>query len=477
MLSTESYIPQEFSKYKILIMVILLESLFGLAAIISNSEIIASIIVLSLLITLCLLDSKLIPPVLIIYIFTSLYTTYPDLGFYRYDLGGRNLYTFELLLIILFIWILIKEISQNFPTFKKLVLLDYLIIIWIAITSIAIIRGVLAGRNISDIVFETRFLVFLFGYYIFSVLLEKKEVLNLILYGLLISGIIIFCYTIINLVDHNFIIRIGGQTRLISGEQGFIVGFLAIISLCFALYDKNKNYILMAAFFVCVIMLVISYQRSSYMQFFASFIILAIFIEKGKKKFFIWTVVLSACFVMIIFTLSLLFNFKLDSMVNAFSERTLSIKVETNDPSVLGRYIEYGLSYIHIKSEPVLGTGMGLVLKFLSPTDFGPVPTVRIVPHNELEWMALKTGIPNTLLFCGIIFYSIYSGKRIYKKLTDPKEKAFLLAVISTLTGIIIRAQFEDSFHKHRIGFALWILLGTVAFFNRREKISVNEKK
>jgi hypothetical protein len=356
LLSTETYIPQEFSKYKILIIVILLESLFGFVAIVSNSEIIASIIFLSLLITLCVLDSRLIPPVLIIYIFTSLYTTYPDLGFYRYDLGGRNLYTFEILLTMLFIWVFINEINQNFPTFKKLKLLDYLIVVWTGVIVFSIIRGILAGRNISDIVFETRFLVFLFGYYIFSVLLEKKEVLNLILIGLVISGIFLFLYSIIDIADNDFVIKVGGQTRLISGEQGFIFGFLSIISLCFALYDKNKSYFLMIAFFLSIIMIVISFQRASYLQFFASYIFLAIFIEKGKKKFFIWTMILSIGFIMMIFISSLLFNYKLDSLVNAFSERTLSIKVETNDPSVLGRYIEYGLSYLHIKNEPILGT-------------------------------------------------------------------------------------------------------------------------
>jgi O-antigen ligase len=119
---------------------------------------------------------------------------------------------------------------------------------------------------------------------------------------------------------------------------------------------------------------------------------------------------------------------------------------------------------------------MGLVFKYLAPSDFGPIPTTRIVPHNELIWMALKTGIPNTILFCSIIFYAVFIGRRIYKKNSDPKEKAFLLAVISTIIGILIRAQFEDTFHKHRIGFAFWFLLGTVSYFNRRGKLSENEK-
>ncbi|MEM3063424.1 MAG: hypothetical protein QW303_07770, partial [Nitrososphaerota archaeon] len=121
----------------------------------------------------------------------------------------------------------------------------------------------------------------------------------------------------------------------------------------------------------------------------------------------------------------------------------------------------------YIREHPFLGTGMGVVLHYILPSDFGPVPVDRIVPHNELIWMAFKNGIPSVILFCLIIFYATYFGRKAYIKIENSLEKAFVLSAITTLVGIFVRCQFEDSLHKHRIGFMFWVMLGIVGYYIR----------
>ena len=79
--------------------------------------------------------------------------------------------------------------------------------------------------------------------------------------------------------------------------------------------------------------------------------------------------------------------------------------------------------------------------------------------------MAFKNGIPSVILFLFFIGYAIVQGRKAYLKIEDPIQKAFVLGTICTIAGILVRGQFEDSLHKHRVGFMLWALLGILSYY------------
>jgi len=460
----------------IILFILLIEFIFAAFSLLGNAEIVASLVCILLILILGLLREEFIPFLLNIFILTTLYITFPEKGFYRYELSNKNIYPFEILLIIFLLWFLIKEIYTGFSFLKKLTKIDLLIILWIIGLLIAAFRGISFGRSVSDLIFETRFLFFVCVYIIFSFFLSKETLRKGFLSSLVIIGVFLVLVNILNLFSIGEQIRVGGQTRITGGEQSAIFSTIAFFSLAFALYHPKKFYLLITVFFICGLFILISYQRASYVQFLASFLFMGLFIEWKKKKFFVISIIVILSFLIIVFVGASVFNINLENYSAAFSERATSLELQTKDNSILGRYIEYYLAYTNIKENPVFGSGMGLVLKFLSPTDFGPLPTERIVLHNELLWMALKSGIPNALLFIFLVVFVILVSKKNYKETTDVNHKAFLLGAISSLIGIVILAQFEDAFHKHRVGYMFWAVLGIIGAYYRsyRHQRSIN---
>jgi hypothetical protein len=462
-------IPAKKLKYFIL-SIITIEVFFALLSLLTNAEIIASIICVLMILVYGLLQEEYIPFLLNIFLLTTLYTTFPDVGFYRYEIGGINIYPFEIILLIFFFWFMLKELNLGFPILRRITKIDLFILFWILGLGIAFLRGYLLGRSVSNMIFEMRFLLFLIVYIIFSFFMEKEELRKTFLFSLIFIGIFLILVNIANIFSIGEEVRVGGQTRITSGEQSAIFSVIAFFSLAYALYDKRLFFILISIFFICCIFVLISYQRASYVVFLASFIFMGLVIEKDKKKFFIAAIFVIITLLIIAFIATNVFSLNLESYYSAFSERATSIKLQTKDNSILGRYIEYFLAYSNIKNNPILGSGMGLVLKFLSPSDFGPVPTTRIVIHNELLWMALKSGIPLALYFVFVIAFILLVGRKMYKVNTENKYKALLLGTMSSIVGIIVLSLFEDAFHKHRVGYLLWAMIGIIGLFYRDYK-------
>jgi hypothetical protein len=371
----------------------------------------------------------------------------------------------EILVVMMWSWMLFDRIVHaSNPSAKSFMMLDYLVILWTLILLGSVVHGILAGRDSSDIAYESRFLLFVPVYFLYSSVIEKKT--NIRFHLITLVGIAVFLIVVasITIVSTTFLVRVGGQTRLVIGEHGFYFCMMATLFFSLALHDGKRVLLYFIGFFLSIAMVVVSYQRTSYVELLVSLLLLGLLIEGKRRKYFVWSVGILAT---VLLPAALFWGPYFANYARAFGERTSSIRAETGDPSIIGRYIEYALSYVQIRAHPIIGTGMGTAINYILPTDFGLEPIKRIVPHNEILWMAFKNGIPSVLLFLTFVGYAVVQGRKAYMKIVEPIQKAFVLGAICTIAGILVRAQFEDTFHKHRIGFMFWALLGILAYYIR----------
>ena len=173
-------------------------------------------------------------------------------------------------------------------------MLDYLVITWTLILLASVAHGILAGRDLSDIAYESRFLLFVPVYFLYANIIEKRTNIRFHLITLVCIGIFLIVVTSISVVNTTFFVRVGGQTRLVMGEHGFYFCMMATLFFSLALHDSKRVLIYLLGFFLSIAMVVISYQRASYVQLFFCLFLLGMLIEGKRRKYFVLSIGIGA---------------------------------------------------------------------------------------------------------------------------------------------------------------------------------------
>lgn len=381
-----------------------------------------------------------------------------------------SLYLSDIILFLLFFWLILKRKLTTKP--KKLIiyLISYIILAYLA--------------NIyPNIAFPTFFLIKLLELIVLhetakSYFLAYPEKLlsffhTLVLFSLFVSivGIVQFALQSFIGLGHYF-----GESSLsslnfgiakVSDNLGLVFlrpyslfphpnifsAFLftaLIIQICLILKEKwLYNYRLAyASLFTLIFTLFLTFSRSGLLAFFISLSCIVAFslINKGEfsSKIKAFTVIAIA----IVLSSAILWPLYQN-------------RVNSNDESVINRISYNKIGYLMLKSNPIVGFGPGDSLLHMQQFSEKKLETWEIQPiHNYFLLSATEIGIPGALLII-ILFVSYLIN--LFKLSIKSKDSNALL-LFALLIGFMTLMLFDHYFWTlEQPQFLLWIVLGLIS--------------
>jgi len=385
---------------------------------------------------------------------------YPETGFYSFNIGTRTAFIIEVMILSgLFLWLLKTSLKGEVLRFHLRVP-DSLLLIFLALYFLSIAKGFVSGRTLSNIIWDSRMIIFSGVYFLISRIVKNEVQIHRIILVMFLASILLLLYYVIMNISGVYFIHTeipGGTAR----EHAFVFASMFIISLGLALYLSDMKPLFLFASISFIFFALLTFQRANYIHIALSLLSIFYLVERKYRKIF-----LKWCFLgFFVFAIIGIIYTPARQFFGATGSRIEDIGEIHSDLSILQRLFEYNFALNRIKEHPVLGVGMGYELSYLVP--YIGIPIKWTAVHNEFLWLTLKAGIPALLIFISLLVYLVKKGKELYPKISDPVMKGFFLGIWSNLIGLIGKSQFADEFHKHRPGFLLWVMLGLIVAFDR----------
>ena len=98
-------------------------------------------------------------------------------------------------------------------------------------------------------------------------------------------------------------------------------------------------------------------------------------------------------------------------------------------------------------------------------------------PHNLFLMLSSETGLPTTLLFCGLLSWIFIAGVQLlHKSNVDTKDKLILFSYLLVFVGLVLFNTVDVSLYDLRLNSLSWSLFsaisGVVYRYNRQEKLA-----
>lgn len=265
------------------------------------------------------------------------------------------------------------------------------------------------------------------------------------------------------------IVRKGAYAEFF-GSPGFI------LALCFYIYGKKLRQKLffgsLTLFFL--FLLILSFTRSMWMGFAASFLCLLIGFRVLRAR------ILKAVLVLFGFTAALLVGgfFWEKEVIIYLSEwigaRFLSYFGFESQLSVMDRFAEWQGLWNQAWKKPLMGHGIGEAFTFYSVNPWswmreGGLGRVTIrYSHNTYLYIFYTMGIVGLVLFALMIFSVLKETWKIWNKSKDSFSRAYCSAVYSILIGFLVTGITCPVFIGKTSSIYLGLLMGIVAVLNRK---------
>ncbi len=208
----------------------------------------------------------------------------------------------------------------------------------------------------------------------------------------------------------------------------------------------RKKIIPVCIFAVGVFALMFTYSRGAYLSAIAAMGILAL---ASKKRLVLGFAILS---IIIAVVIGPLIN-RGSIIPTSVKERFISISEEReSDRSITARQNVWGIAWAEIKTRPIKGNGYGSSKYVLS-----------MDTHNMYLDIALDAGLPALAIFLVFLAQVFFLGYAVFKKASEPFQKAMGLALMSTITAIAIGNLFGTRLDLFSSNGYFAILLGITA--------------
>jgi O-antigen ligase len=102
-------------------------------------------------------------------------------------------------------------------------------------------------------------------------------------------------------------------------------------------------------------------------------------------------------------------------------------------------------------------------------------------PHNFFLMLAAETGLPSTLLFCGLIGWILFAGLQLLRRSNyiDPEDKLIFFSYLLVLFGWVLFNTVDVTLYDFRLNTLSWLLLsaacGVVYRYNREDRLNANQ--
>ena len=379
----------------------------------------------------------------------------------RIPLPGSNGTMFVLIVdlvlpILVLAWFvsILKNKKINFPKFISLHLVLFLIILFSTFLLNVIFHT--PKESLDALLYLVRFVIYLFlPLFVFQLLNIYKDIQRIV-YFLLFSGLIVAIGGVIQLIlvpNFSFMTQFGwdphsGRALSTFFDPNFFGGFLVInisIILGFYFFTRRFSYKFSLACLALfeILVLLLTYSRSSYLAFAAMAIIIILF---ESRKIFISLIIISV-------------------IVLIFFPRAVSRLegIRNLDSTAQARITSWNKALTIIKDHPLTGVGYNFLPSVKLSYGFIGDPAAHTAGGFDSSLLTLwaTTGIFG--LFSFIIFYGalIYQQVRtLYNKNFSNFNRGLSLGLLACLVALLVHSQFVNSLLYPFIVIFLFIFIG-----------------
>jgi len=323
---------------------------------------------------------------------------------------------------------------------------DYSLGIFLFICTFSLIPGLILGGD-SSLWFREllRFLSLLLLFPLRDSIKNKKDIHRLLFVVLFLCLLI----ALRNLVQYRNAVVIAQQfwqftsARVTTNEPLLFVPI--IISVCIFLFSPSRKMKIAMAVLIVIfgISLAVTFSRGYWIAAVLGISFMFIFLPvriKYRSLLYFGLLTSLAGIIIILF-----FGDAAKFILESLSERFLTLSNFLKDPSIRNRILESEALIKNIRSNPILGSGLGMHYNFNSilPRE---MPTTYV--HNSFLYLFFKTWIFGLLFF--FIFYigMIRKGIQAFRTQNDPFLKAVLLGVSSCFLAMIPLSLSSPQFYQ-----------------------------
>jgi hypothetical protein len=404
-----------------------------------------------------------IPIILLGFFLTRFSTTYPKDDFYGFTLGGRNIYTHEIIIAGFFLlWI--SWLAA--PDRARLTRLEKSGMAVIIVLALGAIHGLTRGYGIVNIVFEIRMVVFPAAALIIARCYRPDErSARQVLRVVSAAAVVLAAYCIYIPTQVEYLKPVGEAMRFRMGDEHKNVLSIVAATLCgAAVIDRFRSQWYLLAAVVTMVFAFSSFQRSVYLEIGVLLIAIPFVLRRKEALRFV-----AGLIAVVILLLPVYLYLAPSAFTIGTEDRISAIGVTDVDMSIFGRYMEYSLSLQAISQSPLFGTGIGSPIQYNLPGSSETI--IRYVVHNEYLWLGSKLGIPGLLMVITFPVFAMVRGWALLRRERSVLERIIILLAVEAIVGVMALAIVEDAFHKFSISLLMMFGVGVIAAYDHLDGV------
>jgi hypothetical protein len=374
-------------------------------------------------------------------------------------------------LFILFIWFLVLSIKKQFSFNRVTVWGSFLLLFgWL---SFAFVAGIKSGGDFLTALWEVRALFYLALFFVtIPQVIQTRQQLKLLMW-VIIAGITIKAFQgIARFVGLGF--GFGGLPTLTNHEDPVFMVTLFVLLLGMWFYKVNNTQQKVLSFILLPLILgfFVAQRRAAMASLFVSLATFFVLLP-GKKQWGFFKVSVPVLIVVLIYGAAFWnSNNPLGKPVQMVKSGIYNSKEDLSEEdyySNLYRANEnYNLAYT-VRKHPVFGTGFGK--KYEKPLELANINfSLRdYIPHNQILWIAVKTGGIGFFLFWLFFNCFAFQGTWLHKKIKSPYLKAICMMIVVAVINQMVVSYYDLQLTYYRNMIYLGTLMGLLPVLQELE--------
>jgi O-antigen ligase len=354
------------------------------------------------------------------------------------------------------------------------------LLLLMAVIFLGVFRGVQAGGDVKIALWGVRALILMaIAYVLTTSLIRRPEQLR-VLFLILVAGVIL--KGLIGI--WRFVIDFGGHisvevdtglpgNSLMAHEESFfflIALFLAVLSTVYRLPKRDRRLSLMA-FAITVVPLLANQRRVAIAAFViaALLLLVVLYALEPERRRAIFSMLMLGALLMLVYGVATWNN---DSLIAMPTQAIKSQFVPDRRDASSDEYrdIENTNLRATAKESPLLGIGFGrpMTQERILP-DIGRIYAWYLhLPHNNLLWLAMTTGLVGLSVFTWLIASAIFKTVAAVKASAEmPELRAFYVLLLLTTAMFLTFALYDQGLMSQRVCLFMGVQFGLLALAPR----------
>jgi O-antigen ligase len=345
---------------------------------------------------------------------------------------------------------------------------------------LGVFRGVQAGGDVKIALWGVRAMILMFIAYVLTVSLIRRPEQLRVLFLLLVAGVMF--KGVIGL--WRFVVDFGGHisvevdtglpgNSLMAHEESFfflIAAFLAVLAVVYGLPKRDRQLTLMA-FAITVIPLLANQRRVAIAAFVIAALLLMVVLYalEPRRRRAIFSMLMLCALILPVYGVA---AWNSDSVLAMPAQAIKSQFAPDRRDASSNRYRD--IENVNLRAtateSPVLGIGFGLPMtqEQILPNIGNSYQWYLHLPHNNLLWLAMTTGLLGLLSFGWLVAGAVLQTVAAIKAVAD-NASARALFVLSLLTTVLFLtfALYDQGLLSQRICLFMGVQFGLLALAPR----------